>query len=188
MRLYEAASARIFDEVTLDKLTIDTYASTLRRERAGQRLSSRDMFAECWWSNLITYMADYSVHQVILAYGYYVYVQGQRRRLTSQNENEVKNARAVLHPGSLLLSFTKKVRRSFRALIQFLYLYTISYCLTLLHALQSVSLWFTRAVGLFFASIGGAIGTSFMPGWGTIIGINMGDGIAISFTDEIVTT
>lgn len=51
---------------------------------------------------------------------------------------------------------------------------------------QSVSLGLTRAIGLFFASAGGAIGTNIWPGWGTVIGINMGDGLAISITDELV--
>lgn len=51
---------------------------------------------------------------------------------------------------------------------------------------QSVSLGLTRAVGLLFAAAGGAIGTIFWPGWGNVIGINMGDGLAISITDELV--
>eukprot|EP00977_Amphora_coffeiformis_P008560 scaffold1936_cov154-Amphora_coffeaeformis.AAC.10 len=159
MRIYEAIAAKMYDDVMVDKLTIDTYSSTLRREKAGQKTTSREVFSECWYSNLVCYLADYSVHQVIVTFGYYMYVREQRRKLKSQNEKEAREAANELHPGSLVLSFTKK----------------------------SVALGFTRAVGLLFASLGGVIGTSFWPGWGTVIGINMGDGFAITITDEIVT-
>lgn len=59
--------------------------------------------------------------------------------------------------------------------------------MTYVTKLQSVALGFTRALGLLFASVGGVVGTSFWPGWGSIIGINMGDGLAFTIADEIVT-
>ena len=109
MRIYEAIADKMFDERMMDKLTLDTYSSTLRRAKVGQKISSRELMSECWYSNFICYLADYSVHQVILLYGYYVFVQEQRRKLKSQNAKEAEEAAEELHPGSLLLSFTKKV-------------------------------------------------------------------------------
>ena len=109
MRIYEAFAAKMFDDVMVDKLTIDTYSSSLRREKAGQKVTSREMFAECWYSNLVCYLADYSVHQIIVTFSYFVYVREQRRKLKSKNEKETNEAANELHPGSLVLSFTKKV-------------------------------------------------------------------------------
>lgn len=110
MRIYEALSAKMFDENVVDKLTIDTYNSTLCREKMGQHLSTREMVSECWYSNLIAYLADYSVHQIILLFGYFVYVRDQQRRLkSSNNANAAENSENALHPGSMVLSFTKKV-------------------------------------------------------------------------------
>lgn len=110
MRVYESVSAKMYDQVMVDKLTIDTYSSTLKREKAGVKTTIREMTAECWYANLIAYLADYSVHQMILAFGYAVYIREQRRKLkSSKQDSEVEEAEKNLHPGSLVLSFTKKV-------------------------------------------------------------------------------
>ena len=109
MRIYESIAARLYDDVMVDKLTIDTYGSTLRRQKKGEQYTGRELFSECWYSNFIAYLADYSVHQVIVAFGYFMYIREQRRRLKSKNSEEAKEAANELHPGSLVLSFTKKV-------------------------------------------------------------------------------
>lgn len=109
MRAYESVSAKMYDDAMVDKLTIDTYASSLRREKAGEPSSMPAMAAEHGYANLIAYLADYSVHQIILAFGYFLYVREQRRRLKSKQEGEAEEAEKNLHPGSLVLSFTKKV-------------------------------------------------------------------------------
>ena len=56
----------------------------------------------------------------------------------------------------------------------------------LLH-LQSVSLAVARGLSLFLGSVGGAFGAHAFPGyWGTLMGFNMGDTLAISISDGIV--
>jgi hypothetical protein len=106
MRLYEHIASRFVDEETLDKLTIDTFECAKRNSRAkeGGELA-REMLATCWRANMISFLADYSVHQIILAYGYYVYIQEQRRRL---KRNGGDSEGSELHRGSLALSFLKK--------------------------------------------------------------------------------
>lgn len=110
MRSYEWLAAKKYDAVMVDKLTLDTYASTLRRDRAGEKMNVRAMTSECFYSNLIAYLADYSVHQIILAFGYFVFIREQRRKLKSKQDAEAEEAEKNLHPGSLVISFTKKVR------------------------------------------------------------------------------
>lgn len=110
MRVYESLAAKFYDDVVVDALTIDTYSSTLRREKMGKQLSTRENFSECFYSNFIAYLADYSVHQIILTFGYAVYIRDQRRRLKeARNNEEAEQARNELHAGSLALSWTKKV-------------------------------------------------------------------------------
>jgi hypothetical protein len=104
MRLYEHIASKYVDEVTVDKLTIDTFECakrTARTEEGGTLFLS--MCSTCWKANTISFLADYSVHQIILAYGYYVYVQDKRRRIQQDGKKsgEVQN-------GSLALSFIHK--------------------------------------------------------------------------------
>lgn len=111
MRVYEAVADRMYDDVTLDKLTIDTYSSTLRREKVGKQLTVRENFVECFWSNFIAYLADFSLHQIIITFGYLTYIREQRRRLSeARNNQEVDETKKDLHAGSMLISYTKKVR------------------------------------------------------------------------------
>lgn len=110
MRIYESLAAKLYDDVVVDALTVDTYSSTLRREKMGKQLSTRENFSECWYSNFIAYLADYSVHQIIVAFGYAVFISEQRRKLRqARTKEEADKARDELHVGSLALSFMKKV-------------------------------------------------------------------------------
>ena len=154
MRLYEYIASRFVDEQTLDKLTIDTFECAKRsaRTKEGGELASA-MLSTCWRANMISFLADYSVHQVILAYGYYVYIQEQRRRLKQKNGS----GGSELHRGSLALSFLKK----------------------------STLLAVSRGVGLGCSSLGGAIGSTVWPGWGTLAGTNLGDSLALQLTEDV---
>jgi hypothetical protein len=176
MRLYEEVASRFVSNVMLDKLTLDTFASAKRRQRESSdnkaNFSIKDMTREGWYANFIAFLADYSVHQVILAYGYYVYIrqhqlEKRQKRLAaaanqgkeSADNSDDSDDDPLLHPGSLVLSFTKK----------------------------STLLALSRIIALAMASVGGALGTMLVPGWGTLAGTNFGDGIAASLTDDFVT-
>jgi hypothetical protein len=153
MRLYEYVASKYVTEETLDALTIDTFECakrTAKSEEGGKLFTS--MLATCWKANSISFLADYSVHQLILAYGYYIYVKEKRRRIkqgTTKNED--------LTVGSLALSFIYK----------------------------SSVLAFSRGVSLCFSSVGGAIGTTIWPGWGTLAGTNLGDSLSLSLIDDV---
>jgi ribosomal protein S21 len=82
MRCYEFIAEKLLDEFTLDRLTIDPFETALRlskRSRTKGELS-REMYTTCLWANIVAFLADYSVHQVILAYTYYQHYQAKRKR------------------------------------------------------------------------------------------------------------
>lgn len=158
MRFYEYLADKMVDKWTLDKLTMDTFDAAKRSAKEGKegRELARDVFHTSWKANFISYLADYSVHQVILAYGYYVYVKQQRKR----RHKEVEPASEPdLHGGALALSFTK----------------------------NSTLLALSRVIGLLFSSIGGGLGAMLIsPGWGSLVGANLGDGLAMAVADDFV--
>ena len=161
MRLYEYIASQFLSEDTLDKLTLDTFQGAKRSAREGKKdlELGREMVGACWNANLIAFLADYSVHQVILLFGYYTYVRERRRRnrlLRSSDEGEDSE----IESGPLVLSVFRK----------------------------STLLAITRGVGLGFSAVGGAIGSMILPGWGTLIGTNLGDGLATTLTDDMINS
>lgn len=172
MRFYEYVASRKYSLETLDKLTLDPFSAAKRRDKQGERATVGDMTREAWHANFIAYLADYSLHQIILVVGYYAYVrnhrQQQRKKLDQEKQStpledvtdeivESDNSDADdLHLGSLVLSFCKK----------------------------STLLGISRFVCLTFASLGGGIGNLIMPGWGYLFGFNMGDGCGATVLEE----
>ena len=151
MRLYEHVASKYVTEETLDTLTIDTFECakrTAKTEDRGQLFSS--MWTTCWKANTISFLADYSVHQLILAYGYIIYIKEKQRQIKQGKDEDLKI-------GSLALSFVQK----------------------------SSLLAFSRGVSLCFSSFGGAIGTTFWPGWGTLAGTNLGDSLSQSLINDV---
>lgn len=185
MRLYEAIAAQIYDKVTLDKLTMDTFYASKKITAdsdmsltgakkstgansvgsSGQKVEiASAMFHTSMWANCIAFLSDYSVHQVILCYGYYVYIQGRRSRLkleqgTAKHQADEED-NAIVDHGAIFTSFVKK----------------------------STRLLFSRGVGLVFCSVGSAVGTVVYPGWGTLLFANMGEGAAGVILEESSNT
>lgn len=152
MRLYEHVASLYVTEDVLDKLTMDTFEAAKRANDTSDSIGPY-MLRTCWKANMISFMADYSVHQVILAYGYYIYIQEQRRRLKVSPSDYLDQS---LHHGSIAISFLRK----------------------------STLLAVSRIVGLGFSSIGGALGSTVWPGWGTLVGSNVGDSFALQLTED----
>jgi hypothetical protein len=108
VRLYEYIAAQCYDKVILDKLTMDPFSAAKRLTASNPNMDNqmvaREMFHTSLWSNLISFMADYSVHQVILGYGYYIYVRERRKRGNGGEEEEGMNGTIVT---SLLTKTTR---------------------------------------------------------------------------------
>lgn len=160
MRLYEHLASKFVTEVTLDKLTMDTFSGAKRSAAQGKEgyQMGREMLSTCWNANLISYLADYSIHQMILLFGYYMYVRDQRNKRRRQIEpSETDEHTDEMENGPLVLSIIR----------------------------NSTLLAMSRGIGLSFAAAGGAVGSMLVPGWGTLIGTNLGDGFAVTLTEDM---
>lgn len=167
MRSYEKLASLRYDNVVLDKLTMDpffaakklmsTSSQVAENKAAENTVIVKEMFYTTFWGNLIAFMADYSVHQVILCYGYYVYVrrkrQQQQQAALSPSSSEEK---VVVLDAAILTSLLRK----------------------------STQLFVSRTFGLICSAAGGAIGTLWWPGWGTVLLSNMGEGAASVVMDD----
>uniref|UniRef100_A0A7S1VHS6 Uncharacterized protein n=2 Tax=Grammatophora oceanica TaxID=210454 RepID=A0A7S1VHS6_9STRA len=166
MRLYEEIASRRYDDVTLDRLTMDYFKAGLRvpTQTNDRGLVIREVYDICFWSNIIAYLADYSVHQVLLGYTYWVYYQKRRQRLkdgrseTPAVESATTAEEEEQEGGAMVLSF----------------------------CIKSSRIIVSRALGLLAAAYGGALGTLYWPGWGTIIGLQMGDGMVYTAFDTFL--
>ena len=153
------------DQEMMDRLTIDTFLYAKRKSeiegKAGTELAV-EMFHVSWRANLISFLADYSVHQVIMLYAYYCYAQNRRKRITDDNDSVASIASVEsndnMPQGHLILFAVRK----------------------------STLLGLSRGIALGLSSVGAGIGSMITPSWGTLIGTNLGDGLAASFTEDLV--
>lgn len=155
------------DAITLDKLTKDPFQAAIRTSNVTGRDSNemiRPMFDTCLWSNAIAFLADYSVHQVILAYTYYVYVQERRRRMIAEREAEV-----ILQEEN---GFEEESED------------TTTGAIAMTFTLKSSRLMVSRGLGLLACAAGGAYGSYWWPGWGTTLGQSLGDGLMSTAIEE----
>lgn len=180
MRLYEFIAEQLVNDVTLDLLTQDTFqtakricnCSTPNKSNTNKNTTNapsnyvvgKEMFSSCRYANFIAYAADYSVHQVILCYGYFIFFNEHQRRRKERRkqqqqkleeekstiDNNATNDDDVLNLDSLSFSLLKR----------------------------SALLALSRGVAWQFASFGGAVGTIVLPGWGTLLGTNIGDSLS----------
>lgn len=159
MRFYEyALTKRGVNDGTMDKLTKDPFKASKRTADVvgGDSMEMvRPMFETCLWSNAIAFLADYTVHQIILAFTYYMYCREKRRRRLQEREEEQVDEDES-EEGPMAMTF----------------------------ALKSSRLFVTRGLGLLSASVGGAVGSYMYPGWGTVIGINLGDSFMATALEE----
>jgi len=88
MRFYEKMAEKVYDDVHMDRLTMDTYSASLKiSAKSDSKLQKiHSMSHTAFWANLIAFMADYSVHQAILFYGYYIYMKDRRKKRSSEEE------------------------------------------------------------------------------------------------------
>lgn len=172
MRLYEHLAEQLLSTRTLDKLTKDTFKSSKRKYEKYEHLENhriivgKKMFHTCLWSNAISFLSDYTVQQCILLTGHCIYYKHQRKviqdrikeRKTIEGEGEDSDeddSRNEIGAGGIGLSY----------------------------ALKSSSLLISRGTSWIVSSGSGAIGSAIYPGWGTLFGTQLGDGIVGALMD-----
>ena len=160
MRFYEYVASKHVDTATLDRLTKDPFKAALRTAKVTGDTKGiiPPMYQTCLWSNAIAFMADYTVHQIILMFTYILYCrEKRRRRLELREEVEKEDSDEEESTiGPMAMSFTMK----------------------------SSMLIVSRSMGLVGAAMGGAVGSYAYPGWGTTIGTQMGDGFISTLLEE----
>lgn len=139
-------------------ISTDGIESSTRRE-----LMSR-MFSTCLWANVIPFLAELTVQQGVLFYGYGAYyIEKKRKKKEMQNRlrRESKENGSVEEDGECIDES--------------------AYALSML--LRSSHLTIARSMSWIAASVGGALGAIVWPGWGTVFGIQFGDTIIGSLTN-----
>jgi len=161
MRFYEFIADKIFkDDVILDKLTIDCFKGSKRMALVSDSKSTlaRGMFTQCLWSNMISFLADYTVHQAVLCYIYYLYWSRKR------NEKKIGKQDGTNGTSDYALLDAQDMPDDEDSIIFAL-------------AQKSGSLALYRSLGLIVCSAGGAVGSVVYPGWGTLLCSQMGDAL-----------
>lgn len=102
IRSYEWIADQMYDKITLDKLTMDPFMAarnyTSQHPNASNQQVVTKMYATTFWANCLAILADYSVHQAILCFGYYRYYQKYRQQQKHKEGEE----------GAILTSMVKK--------------------------------------------------------------------------------
>lgn len=186
LRVYEFIAGSIVkvNMVTMDKLTMDPFQKSKRIVDVIKKKNSvpketvwdhkvyvvSTMTATTFWANLLSFCADYSLHQGLLCYGYYKYYtyQRQRRRLAlasadfdfddADHADENQLSLSMIHDDDKVLAKDLMTK--------------------------SAPLAANRTLGLVCSAIGGGIGSIVWPGWGTIVVSAIGDNIAGAAIDD----
>ena len=168
----------------MDKLTRDPYQASLRTSQLlyneehspgkvistnGVETSTRReymsrMFSTCLWANLIPFLAELTVQQGVLFYGYGVFYLEKKRKRTEREEWSKRE--------SVQADADEKENECIDE---------SAYALSIL--LRSSHLTIARGMSWIAASASGALGSAVWPGWGTVFGIQLGDSIVSSVTN-----
>lgn len=182
MRAYEYVASFTVTEKTLDKLTKDPFKSAKRKvERytddndtndttARRMVVGKKMFHTCLWASAVSFLSDYTVQQCILVFGHVLYYRSRRearhrlRRREQQQEggDSGENTSTSSSPGDDMEAGG----------------------IGLSLALKSSSLMTSRATSWVVSSAAGAIGSAIYPGWGTLFGTQVGDGLVGALLDD----
>jgi len=170
----------------MDKLTRDPFQASLRTsqvlhneehspgmviassgtETPTSRELTKRMFSTCLWANVIPFLAELTVQQLVLVYSYWVYYAAKKRRQTEREGMEGwDNEDSV---GETQCEEDDATSES-------------AYALALMF--RSSRLTIARSMSWIAASAGGAIGCVVYPGWGTVFGIQIGDTLVGALTD-----
>lgn len=200
LRTYEYVAENMVhvEMKTMDKLTMDPFKKSKRiveaiEKRAlpyGLKESVWDhkvyvvstMTATTFWANLLSFCADYSLHQGLLCYGYYKYYNYKRQRrlalseaspsIVDDDDDEFqKPLLSVGGGGGSMRAIVNTIPDDDKALAKDF-------------AKQSVRLAANRNLGLICNAIGGGIGSIVWPGWGTVVFSALGDNIAGVVLDD----
>jgi len=151
-------------------LTLDTFkvARRLHAKEENKVEVGKEMFQICGQASLIAFLADYSVHQVIIGWGYYTYIRDRRRKQQLKLTSKHNTAGTTGSSGGKNDEDNKEEEGDFQIVK------------------KSATLALSRGLGLMFTAVGGGFGSMLLPGWGTMLGSNLGDSIGGAVSDGAV--
>jgi hypothetical protein len=173
--------------IIMDKLTRDPYRASIRTsqilhksehspgkvngtETSTNRELAKRMFTTCIWANIIPFLAELTVQQSVLIYGYGMYYMAKHKR-KKRREDAVVGEVVVIEGDTGLDECNKEDKHDDTA-----------YALSLFF--KSCHLSVSKGASWIVASAGGAVGSVLLPGWGTVFGIQVGDTVAGAIFDS----
>ena len=179
LRLYEYIADKLVlrgDLQLMDKITMDPFQMSKRislkiESKPNCTETVRDypihvgttMTSTTFYANLLSFCADYSLHQGLLCYGYYKYYNYQRTKrldIATSDLDSFGNS-----------NFITNITEDDKILAKDL-------------GMKSSKLLSNRGLGLICNAIGGGIGSIIWPGWGTIIFSSLGDSVSGMVLDD----
>ena len=171
----------------MDKLTRDPFQASLRTSQLlhnqehspGKVLSSdgketstsrelyKQMYSTCLWANVIPFLAELTVQYGVLLYGYGVYYMEKKKR---RKEREMSNDDGDNNDDE------QKCEEDDAESVD-----ETAYALSILF--RSTHLTVSRFFSWIAASAGGAAGSVFYPGWGAVLGNQIGDSLVGALLD-----
>jgi hypothetical protein len=193
----------------MDNLTRDTFQASRRtyqivhnsEHSPGKVISSYDgcetstsrevirrMFTTCLWANVTPFLAELTVQQGVLIYGYGVYYvakqkkKERRRRRIEGGEKEEEDATTMLDGKCNDNTASKgEAQESTNEEDDGEDVGESAYALAFIF--RSCRLSIARSMSWISASAGGALGCALYPGWGTVFGIQIGDAVVGALID-----
>lgn len=139
-------------------------------ETSTSREVANRMFSTCLWANIIPFLADLTVQQGVLIYGYGIYYMAKRRRRKAREEGKVEEEDDAINPAAECKNGDDDDDISDSA-----------YALSLMF--RSSRLISAKSMSWIAASAGGAVGSVIYPGWGAVFGNQIGDTIVGALID-----
>ena len=183
LRLYEYIADKLVlrgDLQLMDKITMDPFQMSKRislkiESKPNCTETVRDypiyvgttMTSTTFYANLLSFCADYSLHQGLLCYGYYKYYNYQRTKRLDIATSDLDS----FGNSDSNSNFTSDITEDEKLLAKDL-------------GMKSSKLLSNRGLGLICNAIGGGIGSIIWPGWGTIIFSSLGDSVSGMILDD----
>jgi hypothetical protein len=163
----------------------------------------KQMFFTCLYANAITFLSDLTVQQCILMYGYYkFFVSKQRERklkrlkeqhgvyeelkLEQEGKEGEESDEQKMDKDQEISDFEQYplMKSSSDEASISTWMEDEKAIMMLSFFRKSAQATVTKSIGLVAASFGGAIGSMFYPGWGTLFGTQMGDAAVGAILDD----
>lgn len=186
----------------MDKLTRDTFQASLRTsqvlhnsEHSPGKVMSADgletstsrelrsqMFTTCLWANIIPFLAELTVQQGVLIYGYGVYYLEKKRKRKEREERKKSEAHDLnLHDEGCKEEEDKNTQQQADESNDGDDVSEAAYALSFVFRSSRLSI--ARSMSWIVASFGGAVGSPIYPGWGTVFGNQIGDALVGALID-----